>query len=218
MPPMRLIDLTHALRPDMPVLPGDPRPEIADVLTLERDACAVQSLRMSNHLGTHLDAPAHFIPGGRTVEQVPLETLAGEAVLVDFTDKPAGGRIELEELLGRLPSGTVPSRLLIKTGWDRFFTSDRYFQGFPVLSLEAAQLLAEQGLLLLGLDTPSPSPLDDPGQRIHHALLGAGTVILEAAANLTRIPGASFQLTVLPLPLAGCSGAPCRAIAACREA
>jgi len=209
----RLIDLTHPIRQDMPVLPGDPQPAVDHLLSLETDACAVQRLTFNNHLGTHLDAPAHFIPGGATIDQLPLETLVGEARLVDFSDKGAGDIIRREELAERLPASGFPQRLLLRTGWDQHFHSAEYFRGFPVLSLAAAELLAEQGLTLLGLDTPSPSPLDDPGQGIHLALLGAGTVILESAKGLTRIPHPSCRLIVLPLSLFGCSGSPCRAVA-----
>jgi kynurenine formamidase len=207
------IDLTHALRPDMPVLPGDPPPEFIQRLSLDTDECAVQTLSFNNHLGTHLDAPAHFIAGGATVDQIPLQVLIGEAVVLDVTDISNRGRISRNDLAGRLPEQSFPSRLLLRTGWDSRFSSAEYFRNFPTLTLDAAELLAENGLRLLGMDTPSPSPLDDPGQAIHKTLLGAGTVLLESAANLDRITAPTCQLMVLPLPFQGCSGSPCRAVA-----
>ena len=83
----RYIDLTHRIEENMPVFPGDPQPEIKEVMTLGKDICTVQSICLGNHMGTHLDAPSHFIEGGMTVDQIPLETLIGNATILDFADK-----------------------------------------------------------------------------------------------------------------------------------
>ncbi len=83
----RSIDLTHQIEKDMPVWPGDPQPEIKQPMTLGKDICTVQSIRFNCHLGTHLDAPSYFVEGGITVHEIPLETLIGKAVVLDFTDR-----------------------------------------------------------------------------------------------------------------------------------
>jgi kynurenine formamidase len=209
----RIIDLTHPIQESMPVIPGDPAPEIRHDLTLEHDGCSVQSVRFTNHVGTHLDAPSHFVPDATAIDGISPEILVGPAVLVDFTHKGWDERIDREDLVAGLQGSATPERLFLKTGWDARFWSREYFHGFPALTLEGANYLASLGIGLLGMDTPSPSPLDDPGQSIHMALLGAGTVLLESAANLTRIPGPVFELIALPLPLESCSGSPCRALA-----
>jgi kynurenine formamidase len=208
-----IIDLTHPVRESMPVLPGDPPPEIRDALTLQRDGCSVQSIRFSNHLGTHMDAPSHFVPDGASIERIPPQVLVGPAAVLDFTDKGRGACICMEELQSRMPASPLPERLLLKTGWDAHFETGGYFDGFPVLTRRGAQYLASLDIGLLGMDTPSPSPFDDPGQAIHRVLLGSGLVLLESAANLTALPAVRFELIALPLALAGCSGSPCRALA-----
>lgn len=208
---MDWIDLTHSLYTNMPVIPGDTPPKLTDVLTLEHDGCSVQEIRSANHAGTHVDAPLHFLPDGRSVDQIPLHKLVGSAAVLDFSGMEPGRRIEREPLEAALAEAGNPAKVLLYTGWDRYFESKHYFQDFPALSGEAASGLAERGIDLLGVDTPSPSPLDDPGQGIHKDLLGAEVVIAENLRNLGRL-GAFAEVFVLPLSLRGASGAPCRAV------
>jgi arylformamidase len=209
----KYLDLTHRIEQDMPVFPGDPPPEIREATTLGKDICTVQSIRFNNHIGTHLDGPSHFIEGGMTVDEIPLESLIGRAVILDFTHKGKNDLITKEDLQAHeylIPPG---SRVLIKTGWDVNFTSEVYFENFPCLTREAAEYLVHLRIRLLGTDTPSPSPLDDPGQTIHKTLLAAGIVILESLKNLSLIDRNQCQIIVLPLPIKDFSGAPCRVVA-----
>jgi kynurenine formamidase len=209
----RYIDLTHRIEERMPVFPGDPPPEIRQVMTLGPDMCTVQSICFNNHIGTHLDAPSHFLEGGMTVDQIPLKSLIGKAVILDFTAKGKNDLITIEDLQSYKYRILPGSRVLIKTGWDVNFTSGAFYEGFPCLTLEAAEFLAALKISLLGMDTPSPSPLDDPGQSIHKTLLVAGIVILESAKNLTLIDRDQCQIIVLPPSIKDFSGAPCRVVA-----
>ena len=207
------IDLTYGIREDIPMWPGEAGPEIRETKTIERDGCSVQSLCFSNHVGTHLDAPSHFIQGGLTLERIPLETLIGTAVILDLTRKGEGDvitRQDLEVFQKRLVAG---SRVLLKTAWDLRFREGHFFDNFPCLDLEAARYLASRRPALLGMDTPSPSPVGDPDEAIHKTLLGAGIVHLEALRNLTLVEVDECKLIVLPPPFLGVSGAPCRAVA-----
>ena len=213
----RYIDLTHRIEESMPVFPGDPPPEIREVMTLGPDICTVQSIQLNNHVGTHLDAPSHFIEGGITVDKIPLESLIGKAVILDFTDKGKNDLITKEDLQSQKYRILPDSRVLIKTGWDVHFTSGAFYEHFPCLTPEAAEFLASLKIRLLGMDTPSPSPLDDPGQTIHKTLLGAGVVILESVQNLTSIDRDQCQIIILPPLIKDFSGAPCRVVAVLEE-
>jgi kynurenine formamidase len=142
-----------------------------------------------------------------------LDILIGKALILDLTDK---GRKELitREDLTEYHSRLLPgARVLIRTGWDSKFTSDEFYEDFPCITLEAAEYLASMNISLLGMDTPSPSPLDDPDQAIHKLLLGSGIIVLESLKNLALITGDECDLIVLPLPFKGFSGSPCRAVA-----
>ena len=209
----RFIDLTHPIEKGMPVFPGDPQPEFTESMTLGKDICTVQTIQFNNHIGTHLDAPSHFIEDGITVDQIPLETLMGKAILMDFTSKGKSGLITKEELQHHQHRLEPGARVLIKTGWDKYFKSGNYYEYFPCLTLEAAEYLVDRKIILFGMDTPSPSPLDDPGQLIHKRLLGAGIIIVESLRNLTLIDQGECELIVAPLPFKDFSGSPCRVVA-----
>jgi kynurenine formamidase len=146
-----------------------------------------------------------------SVDQIPLHKLVGAAAVLDFSGMESGRRIEWKQLEAALDVAGNPGKMLLYTGWDRHFGSKHYFEDFPALSLEAAEGLAGLGLDLLGVDTPSPSPLDDPGQGIHTELLGAQVVIVENLRDLGRL-GSFAEVFILPLLLQGASGAPCRAV------
>jgi len=210
---VRYIDLTFPVEEGMPFWPGDSGPEFREVKSLERDGYAVQTICFSNHLGTHLDAPSHVVRGGMPLDRIPLETLIGKAVILDFAGKRRNERITRKELQPHGDKLRPAARVLIRTGWDLHYGSSFFFQDFPCLTLEAAHDLAERGIALLGMDTPSPSPVDDPDQGIHKTLLGAGIVLLECLANLHRIRGNECELIVLPPLFKGFSGSPCRAVA-----
>lgn len=207
------IDLTHPIEEGMPVFPGDPPPKVEELMTLGKDICTVQSIRFNNHLGTHLDAPSHFIEKGITVDRIPLETLIGRARILDFKEKGGNGLITKKDLQTYGDQLTPSGRVVINTGWEKNFRPDIFYADFPCLTLEAAEYLASRKIALLGTDTPSSSPLDDPDQKIHKTLLGAGIVLLEGLKNLDLIGRDVCQLIVLSPPFKNFSGAPCRAVA-----
>ena len=207
------IDLTHVIEEGMPVWPGELQPHIQETKSLEKDICSVQKIQFSNHLGTHLDAPCHFVKGGVAIHQIPLETMIGKAIILDFTDKKKNGFITTGDLKDHMELITPGARVLIKTGWDKYFEPEAFYEGFPCLTLGAAELLASIKIGLLGMDTPSPSPVDDPDELIHKILLGGGIILLEALKNLTLIEQEECGLIVLPPPFKNFSGSPCRVVA-----
>ncbi len=211
------IDMTHTIEDDMPVWPGVSPPNIRETMTLGKDICTVQEIEFSNHLGTHLDSPCHFIKDGITIDRIPLETLIGKAKVLDFTGKRKNDFITGEDLKNHMELVEPGGRVLIKTGWDKYFQPETFYEDFPALTLEAAELLASTKISLLGMDTPSPSPVDDPDQIIHKTLLGAGIILLEALKNLTSIKQNECDLIVLPPPFKDFCGSPCRVVAVIEE-
>lgn len=207
------IDLTHPIEEGIPVWPGEPDPEIWASATLEKDGYTVESIRIGTHLGTHMDTPSHFVGGGANLDQIPLETLIGRAFILDLRSKGRGqliGKEDLEPYHDRLRPG---ARILLKTGWDRHFRDGTFFEDFPCLTLEAARYLASRRITLLGMDSPSPSPVGDPDNRIHRTLLGAGIIHVEALKDLTLIEEDECELIALPPLFKGFSGSPCRVVA-----
>lgn len=204
-----IIDLSHPLVTGMPVYPGDPQVAITEVLSLERHGVSVARLELGSHSGTHLDAPAHVIPGGRSVDEIPLDWLVGQALVLRATNGDAErSEIELWDMPARLP-GIV----LIDTGWDRYFGSERAID-HPFLGLTLAQELWTRGARVLGLDTMSPDSSSTgatPLLPVHHFWLGNDGVIVENLVGLHRLPD-RVDVTMLPLRIAGGDASPIRAL------
>ena len=212
---MMLIDLTHPLQSGQPAWPGDPPLLIEPAATVAREGYNVSHLSMGTHQGTHLDAPRHFFDDGQTVDQLDLARLCGEAHLIDLapgSSLPPSTMIGLDLLLSHAGRFLPGGRVLYRTGWSAHFGRPEFFENVPSLSVDAARWIADRGIVLLGMDTPTPSEDLD----VHRILLAKQheVIIVESMANLDLLPpGSPFTLLVLPLKLAGAVGAPVRAVA-----
>ncbi|MDF2574502.1 MAG: hypothetical protein K0S05_1414 [Agromyces sp.] len=204
-------DLSHPLHSGMQVYPGDPGVDFAPALELERDGAAVTELHLGSHTGTHIDAPAHTVAGGRTMDRVSLDELVGEALVIRVPGLGDHATIGVDDL-GELPS-RVPSIVVIDTGWARHFGTERAL-AHPALGVEAARLLVTRGMHVLGVDTLSPDPTDAAGTTdfpVHEVVLGGDGLIIENLTGLEGLP-ARVRIGVFPLRLA-VDGAPVRAVA-----
>lgn len=206
---MTLIDLTHRLDAATPVYPGDPKPELTQIATLEEDGFAAFHLSSGLQLGTHMDAPLHMVEGGAAMADVPVERFVGRGVLVAAEGASA---VSAESLRGlALQAGDI---VLVRTGWGARFGAPGYFDGFPEVEADFARALVRAGIAMLGLDTPSP---DAPPYPVHKILLGAGIPIIENLAHLDRLPaGADFEVLAAP-PRIAADGAPVRVLARLRD-
>lgn len=207
---MKIVDLSTELYHEKPASPGEPPTGFIAVNTVARYGWALTQIVLSTHMGTHMDAPAHFLEAGLTIDEIPLSQALGPARVLRIP-KQRGEEISVEEL-NRYGSVIEPgSRILIETGWSRLIGRTEYFEGFPGLSPAAARFLAERRIALLGLDIPSPHPTEY--KIVHETLFGAGIVILEELVNLAQLPDQPFLLIALPLRLKGLDGSPLRAVA-----
>jgi kynurenine formamidase len=205
------VDLTHSIETGMQTYPDDPTVEVQDHASHDADGYRVEALELGSHTGTHVDAPAHVIPDGKTLSAYPVDRFAFDAVRVDCRDLGPRDPIPPE----RVPE-TATDCLVLWTGWDEHWGTDRYLD-HPYLSPEAARRCAERGLAVAS-DTLNPDPTPTPsaadgepeGFAAHHALLEADCLVLE---NLTNLGAAAdrFELRAYPLALGG-DGAPVRAV------
>lgn len=212
---MRIIDLTQPILSGMPVYPGDPAVRIEPALTIAADGVAVARLDLGSHTGTHIDAPAHLIAGGRTVDEIPLDLLMGPAAVLHCAAGPrstigiaaatADGERQLDERL--------PEIVCLSTGWDRHFGTPLMTE-HPAVSLDLARELWERGARVLGVDTLSPDLTEGSGAAmpVHEFWLGRDGVIVENLRGLTTLPR-RVQISLLPLGLRGIDGSPVRAVA-----
>ena len=206
---MRFVDLSHPLATGMPVYPGDPAVTIAPALTVAADGVAVARLDLGSHAGTHLDAPVHVIPGGRTVEEIPLALLWGEAFVARIAAATPGAAITAADV-SILPA-KLPQIVCIDTGWDAHFGT-AVAHAHPYLAQEFAEELWARGARVLCVDTLSPDAMGEESLPVHQFWLGNDGVIVENLRGLSEIPD-SVELSVLPLKLDGVDGSPVRAIA-----
>lgn len=211
---MAIIDLSMTIEEGMLTYPVAWHPSV-EITQLGRhgvEGRETRKITLGSHCGTHIDAPAHFIPGGETVESIDLERINGRAVLLDFSEV-TDRRIDKIAVMARL-LGMPARRVIIRTGWDARNKTKGYYDGFPHFTEDAAKYLIEEGCTMLGMDTPSPDALEDRGMPVHKALLGAGVILVEYLTGLSALPtGKLFSVIVAPLKIRGGDGSPARVYA-----
>ena len=206
------VDITASLDPaTTPVYAGD-APLKFDFLKDMRkgDKLTLSAYSMGAHSGTHIDAPMHFINTGTSVDQLTLEPLIGPALVIDIPDSVQA--IDAAELSKHDWKGT--QRVLFRTrsslrGW---MDSAAFHRDFAYVAPDAAQLLADAGVVLVGVDYISAEQFGASAPRTHQILLGRGIPIVEGL-DLRSVQAGNYDLIVLPIKVRGHEGAPARAIA-----
>jgi arylformamidase len=207
----RWIDVTATLDPARtPVYEGD-APMKFDFLKDMRngDIVTLSVFSMGAHSGTHVDAPMHFIANGASIDQVGLGPLIGPARVIEVADSVQA--IDAAELNRHDWRGAT--RVLFRTrstlrGW---MDSSQFHRDFAYIAPDAAQLLADAGVVLVGVDYISAEQFGAPAPATHRLLLGRGIPIVEGL-DLRPVQAGEYDLIVLPLKVAGHEGAPARAI------
>jgi arylformamidase len=209
MPP--IIDLTQHLEDEMPVFPGIASPSFTDFAQVARDGYAMSEYRLTNHIGTHVDAPAHQILDGDTLDEIPLERLVTDGVKLDFTAHAPGALslADLEPHLARLREGDI---VLVCSGNDKNWGDDAYWTGWCYPDAEASQAIIDRGVSGIGFDGPSADPVDSTTMELHRIWLSAGRLIIENLARLTEL-GERTPIVVAPMKVRDANGAPARVLA-----
>lgn len=209
-------DLSHPLDAEGTVYPGDPPVELRPAATHETDGYRVTDLRLGSHAGTHLDAPSHTEPDGRDVDEFDAGEFVFDARLVDCSTVGARDAIGPDAL----PDDPDAELLVVRTDWDEFWGTDRYYD-HPYLTRRAAARCADRGLhVALDALSPDPSPSASDAERetepdgtpAHRELLGRDRFVLENLTGLDELPD-RFELRAYPLRISGGDGSPVRAVA-----
>jgi arylformamidase len=207
---MRIYDISLTLTPGMPTWPGDPPLKVERASKMEDgEPNNVTHLAMCAHIGTHVDAPFHFLGGDSpTVEKLPLKTLTGRVYVLAVPEADMITAAVLEK--ADIPPRT--RRLIFKTRNSDYWANPlhAFKTDFVALSADGAQYLVERGVKLVGVDYLSVAPFHDPIPT-HQVLLKAGVVVVEGL-DLSQVSQGRYSLYCLPLKLAGSDGAPARAI------
>lgn len=207
---MTIYDISLTISPSLPIWPGDPALELEQIESMDKGAHAnVTRLSAAVHLGTHVDAPHHFLNDGRTVETLSLAVLTGPCYVAQLPDGVEAitaevlERTEVTKDMKRVLFGTSNSHLWAK-GVTEFQTD------FVAITEDGAEWLVERGVQLVGVDYLSVAPYGD-SVPTHTVLLKAGVVVVEGL-NLASIMRGFYDLYCLPLKIADSDGAPARAI------
>lgn len=198
-------DLSHPIENGMPTYPGDPAVEIVGHATHATDGYRVSRLALGTHAGTHVDAPAHTESDGATLDAFDVGRFRFDARVVDLSP---GANDPIE--CGDLPADPDADLLVLDTGWHRHWGTERYAD-HPYLAPAAAARCADRGLDV-AIDAFSVDPTPAREVPAHHALLGAGRLVIENLTNLGGLPE-RVTLHAYPLPVAGGDGGPVRAVA-----
>jgi arylformamidase len=204
----RLVDVSVLLAPGLATYPGNPEYEITPVKRIaDGDSSNNSRLVMGTHTGTHVDAPKHFFDDKPGVDALPLELLVGRARVIDL---PHRGGITEQHLAGAGLREDI--RVLLRTPNSALWNShDGFHTDYTYVTEEAARFLVEQGVKVVGVDYLSVEQFKKSGAPAHHALLGAGVIIIEGL-NLSEVEAGQYEMYCLPLRLAGADGAPARVV------
>ena len=218
----KIIDLTHTLTSEIPSWDGECC--FRTTVALDYDACTppnlfrVQRIEGKAGSGTHMDAPAHCIPGGKTIDAFDVADLTADCVVIscgevneEYVASPDVVE-RFEKDYGPIQPGSF---VIFATGWDaRWNEPEKYRNNlkFPSIHLDTAQLLLSRGICGLGIDTLSP---DARGEDflVHRAVLGAGKYIVENIANVKMLPPVGARILVMPLKIQEGTEAPARVVA-----
>jgi len=194
---MEIIDLTKEISELLEIYPGDPKVEIQQWTTIEKSGYSVHKLCLGSHTGTHLDAPSHMIPNGKTLDEIDLQKLVGNIVKLKFTHK----HIKLEDVVNKIREIKKESILILDVPKGGF------------LDVKVAQLIVENKKIKAvgfsdgaNIDTPRDSSFP-----VHKIFLKAEVPIITGLVNLERVIDGDL-LIVLPLKIQKLDGSPCRAI------
>lgn len=209
---MRIYDVTIPISERMPVWPGEQGVRIEALTRIERgDQVNASRVNICCHAGTHVDAPYRYMRKGLTADKLPLRLLMGPAFVAEV-DGLEGNTIQVYDLAKlHFPAGT--KRLLLKTSNSDLWQCGHidFERDFVHLAPKTAEWLVKRNISLIGMDYLSVEAFGTREPRVHHALLGAGVVILEGL-DLSRVPPGPCELVCLPLKIEKGDAAPARVL------
>lgn len=207
----RFIDLSHAVEDGMVTYRGIPAPVISDFLSREGSRTRyapgtefhIGQIEMAANTGTYLDSPFHRYPGGADLAALRLEQMAElDALVVRSVDPAAFADLDMQG-----------KAVLVHTGWDRHWRTERYFEGHPYLTGDTAHRLVRGGAALVGIDSLNIDATTDGRRPVHTILLGAGIPIVEHLCGLEQLPDSGFRFSAVAVKVKGFGSFPVRAYA-----
>lgn len=211
---MTVIDLTHAITPDMPVYPGTEKPVFMPANSYEKDSFKETKISFFTHTGTHMDPPAHLYAGRTTLDQFPIDQFIGKALVIDVRHLKEGEAITMKEIekYGDLPNKA--DFLLFNLGWDKMWGTDAYFGDYPCIDDEVLSYIMSGSFKGIGFDVIGLDPIADVNLVRHNRLFKEKDIVnIENLRNLDLCPETLFSFSCFPLKIENSDGSPIRAVA-----
>ena len=217
-----LADVSHVVEDGMVTYRGLPAPLVCDFLSREQSRSHyapgtefhIGRIEMVANTGTYLDSPFHRYPDGKDLSELPLDRLANLNGVVIRPDLSNGRAIDRAAFEGHDLQGKA---VLVRTGWDAHWRTDRYFEGHPYLTGDAAEYLLGAGVALVGIDSLNIDDTGDLSRPVHSLLLAAEVPIVEHLRGVHQLPGDGFRFFAVPVKVKGMGTFPVRAFGIVEE-
>jgi kynurenine formamidase len=214
---MEIVDLSRVIYDGMPKIPILPEVHVQKFFSLAKGhPLNVTEVSLPCHAGTHVDAPVHIVPDGKSIDQLPVDAFIGMGAVISVK-KNGGEEVTARDLENSGVTVKKGDILMLHTGWDEKFDSPDY-NLHPYLSVDAAEWMVSKRIKMFGIDCITvdlPTPLRPKGFDfpVHKTLLGNDVLIAENVTNLGAIVGKKTRIMALPLPVKGSDAGHARIIA-----
>lgn len=225
--PYKIIDLTHTITPTIPLWPGSDSFSMKIRFDYDEVGCRAAAYSFVAGTGTHMDAPAHFIKGGRTVDQIPLKDLIAPLCIIDAQNNvgsDADYTLQVSDIIawearhGEIPATSV---VVMNTGWNNRWPDLKAFlnedgngnKHFPGFSLAAAEFLLSRKVVGIGIDTFSLDAGIATTFPVHNLTLSKNIYFLECLANLDQVPASGAFICTMPPKVEHAPEIPVRVVA-----
>ena len=198
-------DISLNIKEGMLSFPGDTIPEFNKIKEINQDNYNLSNMRVSVHVGTHVDAPSHFIKNGRTIDEISPERFIGDVQVIEIEDEKEIRKSELEEIEFH------SNKILFKTQNSNMISENVFQNDFVYLNYEGAEYLIESGIDFIGIDYLTIESLDTTDFSVHKLLLKNNVIVLEGI-NLKDITPGNYKLIAPPLKITGAEASPVRAL------
>jgi arylformamidase len=209
---MNIIDLSHPMENGMPTYPGDEPASFELLNSHEKDGYQVMKIKAITHSGTHLDAPAHLIADGATIDKMPVLKFYGKGVVLDCSAVEQNSEIGLKYFIQNEKHIANADFVLVYTGWNKYWGNNKYYADYPVISTNSAIYLLKFNLKGIGLDTPSVDSVTATNYPNHNLFLRKGLILIENLTNLQELINKTFDFATFPCNIKNGDGCPVRAV------
>lgn len=211
---MKVIDLTHTIKEDMPVYPGTEAPKLIPANSYEEHGFKETRLEMYSHTGTHIDPPAHLFARRSTLDNLPPEQFIGKALVIDCRTLNRGEKITMDFIKKYGALADRADFLLFNLGWDKLWGKDDYFGDYPCLDDETLDYILAGDYKGIGFDVIGLDPISDVNLTRHKKLFEKKDIInIENLKNLDLCGDSLFNFSCFPLKIENSDGSPARAVA-----